>query len=176
MSAPGHKQKAKVGSRSDWETPRELFDLLDKRFHFTLDGAANWYNTKCPIFYSEEMDAFKQEPRGETIFVNPPYGNNWKAWISLFEKWAEHNTVVALVPSATDTVWWAMAARLANDVILLSANIEHNSSGRVKFIDPETGSTDGSNTTGSTVFVWSPFLSYFGRIELWDWKAELAEG
>jgi hypothetical protein len=45
-------------------------------------------------------------------------------------------------------------------------------SGRVKFINPETGNPDGSNTTGSTVFVFKetskPRLVY-----LWDWKAEL---
>ena len=72
------------------------------------------------------------------------------------------HTVVALVPSATDTEWWAMAEATANETLLLS--------GRVKFIDPETGKADGSNTTGSTVFVWYPEEHWPG-ISRWDWRS-----
>lgn len=35
-------------SKSDeWETPQELYDELNKEFHFTLDPCANEQNHKC---------------------------------------------------------------------------------------------------------------------------------
>ncbi len=38
------------GVKTDWETPQELFDYLNKEFHFTLDAAASnkyrWYDTE----------------------------------------------------------------------------------------------------------------------------------
>lgn len=167
MSAPGPVQRLEngKGGRNNWRTPDDLFRLLSERWGpFTIDGAADSSNAKCERYYDEESNAFLQDPEGECIFVNPPYGVGWKAWIALFEKWGKQNTVVALVPSATDTEWWAMAEATANETVLLS--------GRVKFIDPETGNADGANTTGSTVFVWYPEFHWPG-ISRWEWRAEL---
>ena len=33
--------------RKDWETPKELFDELDREFHFTLDPASTDENALC---------------------------------------------------------------------------------------------------------------------------------
>jgi len=165
MSAPGPVQRKKDGGRNDWQTPPELFRLLDNEFEFTIDAAASESNHLVSLWYDEEChNAFSASPTGQRIFCNPPYGN-LKQWVELFEWWAGlGSTVVALVPAATDTEWWRLAYANAPEVRLLS--------GRVKFINPETGNPDGSNTTGSTVFVFKetskPRLVY-----LWDWKAEL---
>ena len=44
-------------SKSDlWETPQDLFDELDKEFHFNLDVCALPENTKCAAYYTPEMD------------------------------------------------------------------------------------------------------------------------
>ena len=34
-------------NRMNWETPQELFDELDREFHFTLDAASSDDNAKC---------------------------------------------------------------------------------------------------------------------------------
>ena len=165
MSAPGPIQRLEngKGGRNDWRTPPGLFKKLDDYFHFTIDGAASVENALCERYYDEEMNAFQQLPEDESIFVNPPYGKDWKRWISLFEQWGDSgNTVVALVPSATDTEWWAMAYESANDCYLLS--------GRVKFINPETGKPGKRNTTGSTVFIWSRDSIWALGAGLWDWR------
>lgn len=163
MSASGEKRRNKDGGRNDWQTPLGLFALLDDEFHFTLDGAASAENSLCKTYYSEELSAFEWNPCGERIFVNPPYGK-LLPWVDLFARRAEYNTVVALVPAAPDTEWWSRAYYSASEVRLLS--------GRVKFVNPVTGLPDGSNTTGSTVFVFhasaKPKIVY-----LWDWRAEL---
>ena len=165
MSAPGPVQRKKDGGRNDWQTPPELFRLLNNEFRFEIDGAASKENHLLSAYFSEEESAFEMGVWWNRIFVNPPYGSLDK-WVGLFIQWAVHDhcTVVALVPVAPDTKWWKRAYDAAAEVRLLS--------GRVKFVNPETGKPDGSNTTGSTVFVFKdtskPRLVY-----LWDWKAEL---
>lgn len=161
MSAPGNERRSER-TRTDWETPQELFALLDREFHFTLDGAASEANAKCERFYSEETDAFKQEPYGEAIFCNPPYGAGLHEWMRLFARWhSEGNTVVALLPANTDTAWFADACWLTKEVRLLK--------GRVQF-----KGTTSSNPGGSAVFVWSIHTIPAGpHIWVWDWKFDI---
>lgn len=165
MSAPGPTQRLEngTGGRDTWRTPDGLFNLLSRTFGpFTIDGAASADDAKCARYFT---DAFTEQPVGECIFVNPPYGAGWKAWIALFANWGERNTVVALVPASPDTEWWRMAHEAAYATILLS--------GRVRFIDPETGKANGSNTTGSTVFLFRPGKQRRARMWLWDWQKAL---
>lgn len=72
--------------------------------------------------------------------------------------------MVALVPAAPDTAWWKLAYENAAEVRLLY--------GRVKFVNPVTGKPDGSNTTGSTVFVFQAGPKP-RQVYLWDWRSEL---
>ena len=37
--------------KNDWETPQELFDLLDRDYRFTLDACATKTNAKCARFF-----------------------------------------------------------------------------------------------------------------------------
>lgn len=56
-----------------WETPQELFDILNDEFHFTVDVCATKDNAKCENFFTPEMDGLKQEWTG-ACWCNPPYG------------------------------------------------------------------------------------------------------
>jgi site-specific DNA-methyltransferase (adenine-specific) len=92
---------------SNWATPRELFDELNKEFHFTLDPAASEWNAKCKKYYTEKDDGLMQDWTKDVVFLNPPYGkvlNNWMK--KAYESALGGATVVCLVPSATDTKWW----------------------------------------------------------------------
>lgn len=170
MSASGEIRRAKDGGKNNWRTPRELFDVFDAEYGFTLDAAADADNALCSRYYSEECDAFAQDPRGEVIWCNPPYGD-LKRWICLFERWRHNNTVIALVPSATDTEWFWNAWRSCKELKLLF--------GRVRFINPETGKPDGSNTTGSAIFRFAPGVAidtepcFKPWFEMWDWKRDV---
>lgn len=94
-------------SKTDmWETPQDLFDELDKEFHFTLDVCAIQENAKCKNFYSPDQDGLTQPWTG-ICWCNPPYGRqigSWvrRAWISS----ASGNIVVMLLPARTDTRWF----------------------------------------------------------------------
>ena len=89
---------------SDWATPKELFDELNKEFGFTLDVCASNWNAKCKRFFTEKEDGLKQNWDGEICFMNPPYGKVLERWME--KAYNSKAVVVCLVPSATDTNWW----------------------------------------------------------------------
>jgi len=92
---------------SDWATPKELFDELNKEFHFTVDVCASDWNAKCKKYFTEKDDGLKQEWGTDTCWMNPPYGKVLNDWMKkAFESSLDGAIVVCLVPSATDTFWW----------------------------------------------------------------------
>lgn len=102
----------------DWSTPQDLWDELNSEFHFTLDGAANEENHKCPMWlgpgspfgpYFEDSSDAKIWVHHEVIWLNPPY-SMMKGFAHSAYYWQRNcNTVVMLVPSRTDTAWWHAA-------------------------------------------------------------------
>lgn len=65
----------------EWATPQELFDRLNKEFHFTLDPCSTDENAKCRKHYTKEQDGLLQDWTGETVYCNPPYGREMVKWI-----------------------------------------------------------------------------------------------
>lgn len=111
---------------NEWETPQELFDWLDREFHFTLDPASTHENAKCAKHYTQEENGLAQDWRGETVFCNPPYGRELPLWIEKAAKSAGGGTtVVMLIPARTDT-------RAFHDLILDKAEVRFLR-GRLKF-------------------------------------------
>ena len=49
-----------TSTTDDWATPQDLFDQLDKTFHFTLDVCASADNAKCKRYFTSERDGLKQ--------------------------------------------------------------------------------------------------------------------
>lgn len=121
--------------KDDWETPKEVFEKLDKEFHFTLDPCASNSNHKCDKYFTIQDDGLSKDWLGETVFCNPPYSKKTKnnpgqeAWIKkCYEESRKPNTtVVMLIPVRTDT-------RAFHDYIYHKAEIRFIK-GRVKFIN-----------------------------------------
>lgn len=102
--------------RQDWETPQELFDLLNSRFQFTLDAAASETNFKVENFISVSEDALSLPWFGR-VWLNPPYGRGIGRWIekAYVESQSNADLVVCLVPARTCTAWfhdWALQGRI----------------------------------------------------------------
>ena len=90
----------------EWETPKELFDLLDKEFHFNLDPCATHLNAKCKKYITKVMNGLNIIWFGR-IFVNPPYSQiaDWSEKCYR-ESLRSNCTVIMLIPSRTDTRYW----------------------------------------------------------------------
>jgi site-specific DNA-methyltransferase (adenine-specific) len=93
--------------KQDWETPQELFDLLDREFHFDIDVAATPTNAKCPIFFTPYEDGLVQDWEDEVCWLNPPYGRTIQHWMEkAYRESKKRAKVVCLVPARIDTQWW----------------------------------------------------------------------
>jgi len=61
-----------------WETPWDLFKILDDEFHFSLDVCADYKNHKVNPFFGEYhpgefIDSLAQPWAKATCWMNPPY-------------------------------------------------------------------------------------------------------
>lgn len=101
--------KVHFSSETDlWSTPQDLFDRLDGEYKFCLDVCATAENAKCETFFTEEKDGLAQSWQcAGSVWMNPPYGREIKKWMKkAYDEALAGATVVCLVPSRTDTVWW----------------------------------------------------------------------
>jgi len=119
--------------KSDWETPRDLLEKLNARFHFELDVCATPNNAKCDRFITPQVDALDDRIRWNGVcWMNPPYGRGIGEWI--YKAYVESApTVVCLLPARTDTKWF-------RDICLPYASEIQFLRGRVKF----EGATSGA--------------------------------
>lgn len=97
--------------KQDWTTPQDLFDGINKEFHFTLDAAASAENTKVAgKFFTKETNALEQDWGKEVVWLNPPYGNksgSLKDWVKKsYDASVLGATVVMLIPARTNTSWF----------------------------------------------------------------------
>lgn len=115
----------------EWATPQALFDQLNEEFHFEWDVCATPDNAKCEQFFNGEdlWSSLVNEWRG-VCWMNPPYGRELIHWITKAydsAKILKIATVVCLVPSRTDTIWWHEYVMKADDIRFIR--------GRLKFSD-----------------------------------------
>ena len=102
-------KKLMFSSKTDmWSTPQEFYDKLNDEFNFTLDPCATEDNAKCDNFFTVDDDGLKQDWSGNIVFCNPPYGRAIKDWVkkSYEESLKNNTTVVMLIPSRTDTIYF----------------------------------------------------------------------
>lgn len=135
------------GNGRHWATPPEVFDPLDREFHFTLDACATAENAKCPRFFTEEQNGLAQDWGTERVFLNPPYGREIYAWTRKAREAARGGaTVVALLPASCDLAWW-------HDDVVGHAEIRFIR-GRVRFLTG--GPYRASGFFASVIVVWRP--------------------
>lgn len=110
----------------EWETPRELFEIYNEKYHFTLDVCATKLNTKCELYYDKSIDGLSQKWEG-ICWMNPPYGREIGKWCqkAYEESQQEYNELVCgLLPSRTDTRWWHDYVMLAKEIIFLRGRLK----------------------------------------------------
>ena len=114
-----------------WETPPKFFEELNREFDFDTDVCALPENTKCPHYYSPEVDGLRQNWTG-TCWCNPPYGRQIGKWVEkAYVSSLLGATVVMLLPARTDTAWF-------HDYIYGKAEIRFVR-GRIKFVGANSG-------------------------------------
>lgn len=92
----------------EYETPWALFDEIKTLANVNpqLDVCATHANTKCPAWFTPQMDGLMQEWATD-FWMNPPYSKvaDWiKKAFEEHDKWNVTGTV--LTYNKTDTKWW----------------------------------------------------------------------
>ena len=119
-----------------WETPRSLYDKLDKEFHFDFDP--------CPITTQiTDKNNGLMIDWGERNFINPPYSRKLKeAFVHrAIEMSRRGKLCVLLIPVSTSTY-------LFHDYIIPNAKEIRFLKGRVKFIGVNTFGDKVTNKAG----------------------------
>jgi phage N-6-adenine-methyltransferase len=151
-------------SKDVWETPKEFYQLLDRQFHFTLDPCASDSNHKCAKWFTEQQDGLKQSWKGETVFVNPPFNKNAEWLNKCYREASQPNTtVVAIIPSRTDTKYW-------HEIVMHNAYQVWFCKGRVNF------ELNGQKVKNGSTFPLAVIIFKITNCnpiyKSWDWKNE----
>jgi site-specific DNA-methyltransferase (adenine-specific) len=125
-------------SKSDkWETPKELYDELNKEFSFNFDP--------CPITWKEGDADGLQVEWGSSTFCNPPY-SKVALWIKkAYDEWKKGKQVVMLINAITDT-------KAFHEYIYGNAELRFLK-GRIKFIDPANPKKQQPNVKPSMLVI-----------------------
>ena len=126
-----------------WATPHVFFDRVNARFRFNLDACASYSNTKCERFYTESDDGLKK-PWETWTWCNPPYSDiiNW--YEKAYDEMVRGNSSVLLTFARTDTKAFHLYGARSTEIVFVK--------GRLKFIDPATG-TPGNPAPSPSMLV-----------------------
>jgi phage N-6-adenine-methyltransferase len=94
-----------TSNSSEWETPQDFFDELNKIWQFTTDVCASKENHKCNNYFTKETNGLTQ-PWSGVCWMNPPYGREIGEWTKKAFESSVNATVVGLLPARTDTKWF----------------------------------------------------------------------
>lgn len=143
-----HKSNTPVAIRDLWRTPKALFDYYDRRYGFTLDAAASQSNTLVNGNYWTEKDNALEQCWSFYTWVNPPFSNIFPWVKKAISESKQGCTTVMLLPADTSVKWFKLAFENCTEC--------HFISGRISFINEETGKPASGNNKGSVVFVFDP--------------------
>lgn len=91
----------------EWQTPQDLYDMLNKRFRFRLDPCTTSDNPLgAPKIFTKSEDGLSRSWKPGPVFMNPPY-SNMKAWCA--KAWGESREgvlTVGLIRLDPTTKWW----------------------------------------------------------------------
>lgn len=101
-------------AKSDWRTPRALFDRLNRQWGpFDLDAAASEDNHLCDVWLTESAasDGLTVDWRNagaHRVWLNPPYGRGITGkWVAkAYAESLKGCRVVLLLPARTDAAWF----------------------------------------------------------------------
>lgn len=112
-------KKRNLKINDDWKTPQDLYDSLDKEFHFDFDP--------CPFKHDITLWNGLEIEWGCSNFVNPPYSRKLKEEFirKAYLEYLKNKIVVMLLPVSTST-------KIFHEIIYPNCEIRFLK-GRVKF-------------------------------------------
>ena len=158
--------------RQEWQTPADLWEVLDAEFEFQIDVAAENYNTKCCDFLTPDIDALGSKPASDWVlggtyraFCNPGFANllPWMMRAHAEAQTSPSAVVVVMGLVSPSTKWWRFCAENASEIRLLSPGVQ---------FEPPTGSDikSGKNSRENCVVVFRRKMEYSPSARIWTWR------
>lgn len=151
--------------RDRTRTPEWLFQAINAEFNFCLDAAALPETALCERYITPQIDSLAVDwgdfispvARSPFVWLNPPY-SNILPWIKKCQQ-EQQNWIgsVVLVPEDSTSEWWP-----GNDCSEIRRIIGYYDekgkwkSGRINFINAETGEEIKGNNKGSNLLIFIP--------------------
>ena len=151
--------------RDRTRTPQWLFEALNAEFNFCLDAAALPETALCEHFITPQIDSLKVDwgdfippfERSPFAWLNPPY-SNITPWTEKCLKEKERGIgSVLLIPEDSSAEWWPgdECSEIRRIVGYRDAKGKWKS-GRINFINGETGEEIKGNNKGSNLLIFIP--------------------
>mgnify|MGYP000240411688 CR=1 FL=1 len=142
------KEQFKTIHDNVFETPKWLFDSLNKEFDFKVDLACTKSNSKCDIgLYEEDVDSLEVDWHALSdgwMWLNPPY-SPIKPWIEKAQSESRKGAkIVCLIPPIITTRYFSKIPPAQIRFIV----------GRVNFY--RNGIEQVGNTSDSCIVIYSP--------------------
>lgn len=151
------------GDSDEWETPTDLYRVLEDEFIFEFDAAASPENAKCANYWTRDMDGLEQDwAAAYRVWCNPPYSNP-APWLAKAAHEARRGALaVLLVPSVTGSrYWWQHVYPEAHEIRFLP--------GRLRFLC--NGRPAGTARFESAIVVYRPGpRPRWPLVTPWDWR------
>lgn len=148
------RYRASDDPKQTYMTPEYALDpiRLDLGGSIDLDPCTIAENpTGAERFFTFDDDGLTQSWSAERIFVNPPYGKAREPWVyRCIEAASTGAKVVLLIPAATDTRIWQLAAESATAIVFVK--------GRLKFGVLRPNRRQLAASHASTIFGWNTML------------------
>jgi len=121
--------------KPNWETPKEFFLWVSHVVNgFTIDVAASKDNHIVPYYIDEEEDSIKHrwnEGSPSLAWCNPPHGRGIMKWIhKAIDERSLGNASVLLVPARTDTKWFQLGVKAAENAFFLKGRLKFTINGK----------------------------------------------
>lgn len=142
-----YKDKTDDVYTSNWNTPKYMFNYLNKHFHFQLDPCASFDNyLELKYYFTLMNNDGLEQPWIHNAFVNPPYGaENERKWtnkaLDEFEKYKKN--IFILLPAKTEAPWFGKLFEKSSVIIFPQK--------RISFVNKDGKKING-NTMGSVIF------------------------
>ena len=117
----GNNGTGNTTDRDDWETPQELWNILDQQYSFTFDCCASKNNSKTKAFFTD----FEKENNldGYGCWMNPPFSKA-TAMFEHFFKVVIHGVAIYRCDNM-ETQIWALILNEADWVHIFNKRINY---------------------------------------------------
>lgn len=132
------------------ETPLQFFNRLNLEFHFNLDVCAFPQSSKCPTYFTPEINGLAQDWAPNICWMNPPYDQS-ALWIEkAYNEALKGAIVVCLIPARTDTKYFHEFCMKASEIRYVK--------GRLKFGNCKNAAPFPSMLVIFNYYNWDGFL------------------